>query len=126
MPSLKELKERGDIEVQTLMGVDEKEALAEAGTPFTVISVKAGEGTDFGGFWEVTIHLQGRERVFQLGFNQHRDPLMEALASVTAVEPVTNCRLVIKSRRGGNAFLMIESAEDDTEPEPATKQTTRR
>jgi hypothetical protein len=116
MPTLKELQERGDVEVQTLMGVEEKEALAEAGTPFIIRSVQVGEGKDFGGYWEVTIELNGRERVFNLGVNDNRDSLMETLASVSAVEPISNCRLVIKSRRGGNAFLMIEPADTETEP----------
>lgn len=116
MPSLYELQQRGDIEVPSNMGVEEKEALAAAGTPFDIVKVALGEGSEYGGFWQVDIELEGRARSFALNLNENRDPLMETLASFTAVEPVTNCKLVVKSRRGGNAFLMIDPASSEEAP----------
>jgi hypothetical protein len=116
MPSLREVVERGDYEVSELMSTEEKEQLATDKTPFTLTEVKIGEGSDYGGYWECTAEIKGRQRKFNLGFNENRDKGMEALASFTAVEPVTDCILVIKSKRGGNAFLVIEPADTETEP----------
>jgi hypothetical protein len=111
MPSLSEIVKRGDYEVSELMSTEEKEQLAADKTPFTLTSVKIGEGAEYGGYWECVAQIGDRQRKFNLGFHENRDKGMEALASFTAVEPVTDCVLVVKSRRGGNAFLVIEPAE---------------
>lgn len=91
---------------------EEKEALADAGTPFSIVSAAIGEGTEYGGYYEVAIMLDGKERMFQLSMHPKREAFMADLMAAFPGDPIDNCRLVNKGGSKGSPFLTIEPVEE--------------
>lgn len=112
MPSLKDLKEKGDVPPRaSKLSPKEKEEWASNGVIFAVTSVTHHPDGDNGPYWTVTADEHGEEVSFDLQGHESRNPQMAALQSLSVQEPITDCVLVKLTERAGNAFLVIDSAD---------------
>lgn len=111
MPTMKELKERGDVPPQQAkLSKEDKEAWAADAYVFDLIAVEAHPEGDKGPYHTFTVDLLGDGYIFDLqdkgGRGQHAQALMVAVAA----EPVTGLQLYALSWNAGNAFLVIDEA----------------
>lgn len=89
---------------------EEKEQLADAGTPFVIHSIAYGDDGEFDPYFEFSVTLEGKPATFRLSSNKNRDPLVQALADATATQDVAGVRLRAIGTRGGNKFITIDQA----------------
>ena len=89
---------------------DGKEALAEAGTSFTITSIQFSDDSDFGSYFQFEVQIDGKPVSFRLTSNEHRDSFIESLMGVITAGPISGVRLKALGTRGGNKFLTIEPA----------------
>lgn len=95
---------------EQVLGPDDKETLAEAGTAFTVNAVQYGDDGEFGPFWQVEAVVSGKPVSFRLSSHEGRDPFMSGLAGVITGGPIGGLRLKAYKGRNGHAFVTLEPA----------------
>ncbi len=94
--------------VEKIFGQDEKNKLAEAGTPFIVNSIAMGDDEQYGPYWQVEATLDNQPISFRLSQHERRDAFMQGLAAVLPAGPIGGLRLKAYTGRGGNAFVTLE------------------
>lgn len=108
---LSTLIESGQVQAPAVqLSQADKEALAEEGTPFTINSIIYGDDGEFGPYFQFEATLNGKPVSFRIGSNEKRDSFLDALANITAKQPVSGVRLRAIGTRGGNKFLTVEPA----------------
>ena len=116
MATLKQLKEKGTIPPRTAkLGPKEKEAAADDRLIFDIHAVDHHPDGDNGPYWTVSAEVDGVPMAFDMQGHPARDPQMAAMKSMAAKEPITGCVLLKLTERMGNAFLVIESADEGEE-----------
>ena len=96
--------------VEKIFGQDEKNQLAEAGTPFIVNSIAMGNDEQYGPYWQVEALLDNQPISFRLSQHERRDAFMSGVAGALASGPIGGLRLKAYTGRGGNAFITLEPA----------------
>ena len=111
MPTMKELKERGDVPPQQAkLSKEDKEAWAADAYVFDLVAVEAHPEGDKGSYHTFTVDLAGDGYIFDLQDKGGRGVHAAALAEQLVGEPITGLQLYALSWNAGNAFLVIDEA----------------
>jgi hypothetical protein len=87
-----------------------KEALAKAGTPFTITRIDTANDPEYGECWDIYAQLPDGPVNFRLYANERRDPFITSLATALVSGPITGLRLMSTGTRKGNAFVWLDVA----------------
>lgn len=92
------------------LGQEEKAALGDAATQFTVTDMIYGDDPENGAFFQIKIDLGGQEATFRLYLNGDRDAFLQSVSEAVAAGPVSGLRLHTYRGGKGNPRVELEPA----------------